>query len=543
MNKLYNAGLYVRLSVEDAANSQKRGKGNPFQHESTSIENQKAILREYAQLRGWNIVRVYGDDGFSGGSYNRPAFHEMIGDAEAGLINLILVKDLSRLGRDYIETGRYTDEVFPSLGVRFVALMDDIDSEGNDDFLPFRSLLNDYHLKDLSRKIKSVLRAKAESGGYVGAYAPYGFKKDPEIPGRLAVDYYAANIVYMIFLMRSHGVSYNKIAGALNSDGILAPRDYCYQREGKPNPYDINNVWQSTTVSALLQNEAYLGHSVKFKKGTTSYKNKRLIDRPEKDWVRCENTHPAIISLELWNAAQSIKAEKQTPVNQTVKVKPLFAGILKCSDCGSGFVYTTKRQTRKDGRVVSYTAYTCCLYSHTGRTVCSPHSISQLSLLEIVRQDIRRHLEQADADEERVINEIQSRLSESSVEEAKRELARLTDRLVELETLGVKLYEDRLNGTINLDTFKTLSTDVEEERIAKQDERNRLAKVVEEAERLTVSIQDWLGSIRSFLSLEKPDHETLAALIERIEVGENEGTRQDKRQSIRIVYRFVGCVG
>ncbi len=142
MRKQYNAGLYVRLSLEDAANSQKRGKMNPFQHESTSIENQRTILTEYARLRGWEVARVYADDGYSGGSYDRPAFRELIEDAGAGLINLVLVKDLSRLGRDYIETGRYTDEVFPELGVRFVALMDDIDSEGNDDFLPFRSLLN-----------------------------------------------------------------------------------------------------------------------------------------------------------------------------------------------------------------------------------------------------------------------------------------------------------------------------------------------------------------------------------------------------------------
>jgi DNA invertase Pin-like site-specific DNA recombinase len=546
MKKLYNAGLYVRLSVEDAANSQKRGKGNPFQHESASVENQKAILREYAHLRGWNIFQTYADDGFSGGNYERPAFNEMIEDAKAGLINLILVKDLSRLGRDYIETGRYTEEVLPSLGVRFVALMDDIDSEGTADFLPFRSLLNDYHLKDLSRKIKTVLRAKAENGGYVGAFAPYGFMKNPSNPGRLAVDDYAAEVVQRIFKMRVQGMSYTKIAAALNRDGILAPRDYCYQREGKPNPYNEHNVWQSVTVRVLLKNEAYLGHSVKFKKGTASYKNKHLINRPKEDWVRCENTHPTIISNETWDAAQSISANHkslQPKRGNTPTPKPLFAGILKCADCGGGLIYTTKKQTRKTGRVVGYVAYSCCLYSHTGRTKCSPHSISQLTLLEIVRQDIRHHLEQINTDERRVVKEIQSRLSETSLEDAKQGLSRLTARLSELETLGAQLYEDRLNGTINLDTFKSLSAAAEDERTIKQDERDKLARLVAEFEQQTLNVQNWLGSIRSFLSLENPSNETLFELIERLDVGENEGTRKQKRQSIRISYRFVGYVG
>jgi hypothetical protein len=415
--------------------------------------------------------------------------------------------------------------------------MDDIDSEGNDDILPFRSLLNDYHLKDLSRKIKSVLRAKAEVGGYIGSYAPYGYMKNPNNPSRLAVDETAAEVVQRIFAMREQGVSYCKIAAALNLDGIQSPRDYGFLRDGKPNPYNVHNVWQSATVSKMLQNETYLGHSVKFKKATSSYKNKRIYNRPAEDRVRCEHTHPAIINQKTWDTAQSVTASRQVQKMET-REKALFTGLLRCTDCGSGFVYSIKNQSRKNGSVVGYRSYYCSLYTHTGRTKCSSHSISELALLKLVRDDLARHLEQVDSG--RIAEGIQSRLSETSIENTKSELAIITSRLSELDALGIKLYEDRLRGTIDLDTFKTLSTDIEDERAEKQDKRDKLVLALAEAKRQTVNIQKWHDGIREFFSFEQPGHETLAALIDRIEVGVNEG--RNKRQSIQIVYHFVGCM-
>jgi DNA invertase Pin-like site-specific DNA recombinase len=533
MSKLYNVGIYVRLSVEDAKTHKKHG--NPFDTESASIENQKTILREYAHLRGWNIVRIYADDGFSGGNYNRPAFLEMFEDAKAGLINLILVKDLSRLGRDYIETGRYTEEVFPELGVRFIALMDDIDSEGNDDLLPFRSLLNDYHLKDLSRKIKTTFRAKAERGDYAIAYAPYGYRKNSDNPNRLAVHEATAEIVRRIFTMRSQGGGYGKIAAALNREGFLIPRESFYELEGKTNPCNNRGSWCGTTVRHILGNEVYLGHSVKFKQGTLSYKNKQRVTKPADELIRCENTHTAIISQELWNAAQAVSASRRTQDSET-REKALFSRILQCADCGAGFDYSTANRVRANGNAVIYRSYTCRQHVSSGRSRCSSHTISELALLKIVRDDINLHLEQFNGDT--VINEI--RLSETSVADTKRELTVITNRLSELETLCAKLYEDRLDGTIDLGTFKAISANIEEERAGKQDKRDKLALAIAEAEEQTVSVQNWLESIQEFLSFEQPARETLAALIDRIEVGENEGTRGKRRQSIRILYRFAG---
>jgi len=542
MNTQYNAGLYVRLSVEDSVNSQKRGSANPFSHESASIENQRAILYEYAQLCKWNIVQEYIDDGFSGGNYNRPAFHQMMEDAKAGLINLIIVKDLSRLGRDYIETGRYTDEVFPSLGLRFIALMDNIDSEGDIDFLPFRSLLNDYHLKDLSRKIKSVLRAKAEGGRYVINSYPYGFEKSPEDSTRLVIDDYAAAIVHKIFTFRGEGMSHNKIAAALNSEEILSPRCYYYHRRGKQNPYKGSKAWLTSTVRVILQNETYLGHSVLLKSGTVSYKNNQRINKPREAWVVRKNTHPAIISQELWDAAKANNKSYPSSLIRSKNKQPLFYGKLRCAACTSVLGYSTKRQTLASGQTTNYTSYICCLYTQSGKSKCSPHSISELTLLEIIRQDIRQHLERSNFDTNGAVNKIQEYLTNFYIEDLKHEHVSLSARLRELEVVFAKLYEDRLNGTITPDAFKILSAACEEERVAKLDEGGRLTEEINKCKRTIVHIQKWRDSIQSFLALKNPSKEIINELIERIEIGENERKPKQKQRSIKISYRFDGLM-
>lgn len=542
MERRYNVGLYLRLSVEDSVNSQKRN-GNPFQHESTSIENQRDILTEYVNLQGWDVTKVYPDDGWSGGGFNRPQFQEMIRDAEAGLIDLILVKDLSRLGRDHIEVDHYVEDVFPSLGVRFIALMDNIDSEGGSDILPFRSLLNDYHLKDLSRKIKSVLYAKAKAGEYVGAFAPYGFKKDPERHGRLAIDPYAAVVVRRIFDLRLQRLGYAKIAGILNGEGVLAPRAYCYASEGKANPYKVVPLWQYRTVKVILENEVYLGHSVKMKKGTLSYKNKTFIDRPKENWIRVEDTHEAIISQEVWDAVQAIDLRRSDPAERKKPERSLFAGLLFC-DNGHSMVCNTGTKRRNED-VKKHRSYSCGLYRRTGGAECSWHTISEEALLRIVREDVQRQLERISVDEQRVVNEIQSRLTEVSLEETKKGLRKLFARLEELEALGAKLYEDRLNGVINLDTFMRLSADAEAERETVQAEHERLSKALETAERQALDINRWISSIRSYLAMDAPDTVTLRELIKRIEIGERESKSKGKgrRQAVKIIYRFVGSMG
>ena len=287
MAKQYKVGIYCRLSVDDASNSAK-AKGYIPSDESVSIENQYEILSKFVMLNGWIEVKTYQDDGYSGGNFQRPGFLEMLEDARHGLINLILVKDLSRLGRDFVEVGRYTDIIFPSLGCRFVSVLDCLDSEGdNTDMLHFRSLMNDYHLKDLSSKVKSVLHAKKKSGQYLAAYAPYGYRKSEEDRHKLVIDGESAAVVRQIFQMRQSGMAYGKIAAALNEKGILPPRWYWAVHYGNGS-CKYSRLWAYATVRSLLNDDIYVGTLTQNCTGSRSYKDKTMIRKPESEWISHE---------------------------------------------------------------------------------------------------------------------------------------------------------------------------------------------------------------------------------------------------------------
>ena len=260
----------------------------------------------------------------------------MLEDARHGLINLILVKDLSRLGRDFVEVGRYTDVIFPSLGCRFVSVLDCLDSEGdNTDMLHFRSLMNDYHLKDLSGKIKSVLYSKKKSGQYLTAYAPYGYRKSDEDKHRLVVDEEAAAVVREIYRMRYSGMAYGKIAAALNKKGILSPRWYWELHYGKKGICKYSKLWTYATVKNILNDTVYLGIVTQNRTGTRSYKDKTMIQKPEMEWICHEDAHEAIIDRELWETVQEKnRAVKQQAANHAAPLPALFTGKLVCADCG-----------------------------------------------------------------------------------------------------------------------------------------------------------------------------------------------------------------
>jgi len=429
--------------------------------------------------------------------------------------------------------------VFPALGVRFVALADGIDSDGDMDFLPFRSLLNDYYLKDLSKKIRSAVRTNAANGSYIGGQAPYGFIKNPDNPKYLAIDGYASVIVLKIFNLRLQNLSYCKIAAELNNNGILAPRDYYYQRTNKHSTLNEHNVWVAATIRAILHNEAYIGHSVRLKSGTISHKNHRKVIKPKDQWVRRENTHPAIISQELWDAVRSINSEKDHGVDKTKRKVVPFLGLLRCSDCGSKFVHATVNRRTKTGQDVSYRSYTCCLYVHTGRSKCSPHPISEMTLMKIIREDIRKHMP---AGEDSLINGTLNKLHDEEEMNAKRKIDGIDARLAGLESSYFKLYDDKLNGVINNEEFQKNVAGIEKKREQKKEERDKLIKKIDGAKLRSAQRKNWHNEIKSFLMLEHPTNETLSALIDKIVIGAAERALGDKRKSVHIYYRFDGNV-
>ena len=545
MQKRYKVGIYCRLSVDDASNSAK-AKGYIPADESASIENQYELLSKFVMLNGWTEVKSYRDDGYSGGNFQRPGFLEMLEDARHGLIDLILVKDLSRLGRDFVEVGRYTDVIFPSLGCRFVSVLDCLDSEGdNTDMLHFRSLMNDYHLKDLSGKIKSVLHAKMRNGQYIAAYAPYGYRKSAEDRHRLVIDEEAAAVVRRMFELRRGGMAYGKIAGILNGEGILSPRWYWAVKCGSGS-CKYAKLWMYATVRNVLTNEVYTGTLVQNQTGSRSYKDDTMIYKPESEWIRHEALHEAIISPEVWNEVQAINRERTRLSADNAPPKPfLFTGKLICADCKAPLQGNRETQRRKNGTSKKYVSYFCSRYTASGYGACSRHTIYEMTLTELVMGEIRSHAEKLELDEAAVLDRLQRQRSAASAERMegiRQEITKLRRRIFELEQSTSKLYEDKVCGVITPAAFSVLMQKSEQERLQKTERLDALLSETQQQEQEAAAMQRWSALIRKHLHIRELDRDTVDELIDRIEVGENAIVDGKRVRDIRIFYRFIGNV-
>lgn len=545
MTRRYNVGIYCRLSVDDASNSAKSKNYIPGD-ESMSIDNQYKLLSKFVMLNGWVETRTYKDDGYSGGNFQRPGFQRMLDDARAGVINLILVKDLSRLGRDFVEVGRYTDVIFPSLGCRFVSVLDCLDTEGDStDMLHFRSLMNDYYLKDLSNKVKSVLRAKMKSGQYLAAYAPYGYRKSDEDKHRLVIDEDAAAVVRKMYEQRQAGMAYGKIAASLNADGVLSPRWYWAIHYGNGS-CRFSKLWTSTTVKNILNDPVYTGRLVQNSTGTRSYKDKTYVSKPESDWIVHEGAHEAIVSAGVWDSVQEInRAVKQKYGNSAPPIPSLFSGKLVCAGCGSPMVANRETQRRKNGSVKQYTSYCCSRYLNSGRCVCSRHRVYEIGLKELVLTEIKAHARSVEIDEAAVLDRLTKQLSKSDagrLDLARQEVTRLRRRIHELESMTARLYEDKVAGSLGEATFKVLIAKCEEERSQSAERLEAFTSEICGAQRACDDAHKWAGAIRSCLTVQELDRDTIDALIERIEIGERTVIDGRRHQDIRIYYRFVGAV-
>ena len=545
MKTVYHVGIYCRLSVDDASNSAKAKDYIPAD-ESTSIENQRELLSKFIMLNGWVETKTYVDDGYSGGNFQRPGFLEMLEDARKGMIDLILVKDLSRLGRDYVEVGRYVDAVFPSLGCRFVSVLDCLDSEGDStDMLHFRSLMNDYHLRDLSDKIKSILLSKKASGQYISAYAPYGYRKSAGDKHKLVVDEYASGIVRRIYDMRLAGTAYGKIAAALNREGIISPRIYWSQTNGKDS-CKASRLWTYATIKVILHNEIYCGTVLMNCTGTRSYKDHTRIDKPEAAWIRHEAAHEAIVTVEEWNAVQEINtaAKRRSEGSQNPAPK-LFSGKLMCADCNTSLSATTTIRHQENGTSKRYVSYYCSTYGRSGRSVCSWHRISEQALIQIVTAEIKAHAQAVTLDEGAVVERLKRSIAqydEQRLADAQQEIGRLRRRVQELETMTAKLYEDKYSGAISGETFMMLVQKNEQERLAKAERLDALLSETEKAQQQTAAIHNWTAIIRKYLNLQELDRAVIDELIDHIEIGERTVVDGQRRQDIKVFFRFVGLV-
>lgn len=535
--KTYNVGIYCRLSNDDERDG-----------ESVSIENQKLLLQSYVRQMGWNEIDVYIDDGYSGTNFNRPGVQRLIEDAKAKRINLILVKDLSRFGRNYIEFGQYTDYLFPSIGCRFIALNNGIDTmsnNGSTDVMCFLNLFNEFYSRDTSKKVKAVKRACAENGKFMGTYPAYGYKRDPEDKHHLVIDEGIAPVVCRIFSMRAAGMGFHTIAVQLNEEGVPSPGMLYYQRRGKEDPRRVNHKWASETVRQIVRNEVYIGNMVQGKTGTISYKNKKLISKPEDEWIRVEGTHEAIISRDVWDTVQSIDRRRVRKNAASDGIRSIFTGLVYCADCGFKMRNHTEKFTYKDGTSGRYSSFICGNYARSGKSACTIHTIYENALEQIVLEDIRKKARFAAHDPEQLVRHIVSlkeKEAHSRRVSCEQEFKAVKARLDELERLMQSLYEDKYSGAVPQSVFQTLMRKYEAERAEKADALPELERKVKAGMENRQDAGRWTEIIRQYTEITKLDESILFALVDRIEVGEAQKVKGIRVRDVKVYYRYVGNV-
>ena len=530
-NQIRKTALYCRLSQDDG-----------IEGDSNSIQNQKAILQKFAEDHHFPSPCFYVDDGFSGGTFQRPAFQQMISDMENGEIGIIVTKDLSRLGRNQLHTGLYIEERFPMFGVRYIAINDNVDTDSSEsnDLMPFKNLFNEWFIRDTSRKIRAVLKAKAERGERLGTRAPYGYRKDPGTK-KLIVDDEAAAIVRRIFAMCASGSGPSQIARILKKEQILTPTMYAYTRFGithtcldTAHPYN----WSDSAIANLLENEIYLGNTVNMKHSSRSYKDKRRVEHPREECLVFENTHPALITREVWDMVQRVRKNKRRLTKMEEQNK--YSGLVFCADCGSNMVLH-----RAHTMSASYNHFTCRTYKKDGEA-CTGHYIRECVLDEIVLEDLRRVTSAAREHPEKFAAYIGSKQSAELQREIRRqekELAAMRKRKAELDAIFKKLYEDSVLGRITTEQFQMLSGSYTEEQnlitvgiAQKENEIQRL--------RETVSGTDsFLDKAKRYTDITELTPELLRLFIEKIVVHEKE-VKWSKHapQTVEIYYNGIGFI-
>lgn len=532
-----DAGIYCRLSVDD----ERLG-------ESVSIENQKQLLQNYVKEQGWNEVETYCDDGYSGTNFERPAVKRMIEDAKAGRINIIVVKDLSRFGRNYIEIGQYTDYLFPSIGCRFIALGNNVDTlkqSSSNDMMGFLNLFNEFYSRDTSKKVRAVKKAYAEQGKFMACIPPLGYTRHPDDHNRLAVCEETAPIIRKIFELRSGGLGYRRIAIRLNEEKIPPPSDIYYARKGKENPNRYNHMWSDGTVKQILRNEVYIGNMIGGKSSTLSYKNRKLKQKPKDEWIRVEGTHEPIIDRKVWDICAALDKERFRKYEKPEQKSSILTGLVRCGDCHSRMHVKRGGNRKKDGSINYYRYFDCGNYRKSGRGACSPHTIGEGILIDLVLADIREKALAVTLNETEIAQRIikmKTHENDSRLAGYERELRAALSRLPEIEKLMMALYEDRIKGAVLETVFATLMKKYE----AQQAELNEQIPLL--SEKLNVSRQcgedtaAWIQHIRQYTTLETADEAILVELLDHVEVGEAYQENGKKVRDVKVIYRYVGDV-
>lgn len=521
--KKFLAAMYLRLSRDDSDVGEVTDRGGSIKSESNSIGNQRELIRAYIHdHEDIELYDIYIDDGFSGSNFDRPEFKRMINDMEAGKVNCIIVKDLSRFGRDYIESGRYIQKIFPSLGVRFIAITDHFDSFHADAgesgiVLPVKNFINDSYCRDISMKVKSQLEVKRKNGECIAAFAPYGYKKAEHDKNQLVVDEYAAEIVKKIYSWKMEGLAVSAIAGKLNALGILSPKEY-------KKSVGINfqsgfsgagtSKWSGITVKRILTNEIYLGHLVQGKTEKINYKLKKSVEKPETEWIRVENTHEAIISEDNFQIVQNL-LQVDSRISPILEKNSLFSGLLFCGDCGEQMIRRVNRYKGKQK------IYYICSTKNRGEG-CTRHSIQEDALVSLVMEAVKKYANCFL--EEKILFEKSLELEANfeSIVHYDREIERLRKEQDKYYSLCTALHEDLRKEVVTKEEFERLHGEFQRKAVEYDEARKKQEATIKKMFKTGVLSAGRLKAMQDVVELKEIDRYTLSSMVKKISVYENQ---------------------
>jgi DNA invertase Pin-like site-specific DNA recombinase len=533
----YNVGVYCRLSKQDKKD---RHDSNRRREESVSIQTQRDILGKYVNDRkdkGWRVYDYYIDDDHTGTNFKRPGFERLIEDIENGAVNMIVVKDLSRLGRSHIETDTYMEIYFPERDVRVIAVDENTDSmkmeeNNNDIVVPIKNMLNELYSRDLSRKVRSALRTMKQNGEYVGSIVAMGYQRDPKDKRKLIVEETGAAIVRRIFEMARADMGSKKICKALNDEGVPTPLNY---RRWLLHGIEPNSArWHFESVNFILRNRVYLGDTAQGVYDVARFHRTPTKRKPKEEWIIVPRTHEPLVDVETWELVQKLIDARNRPTKS--KVIQLFAGFVKCEDCGYALGYAYSQNIEQ---------YTCGQYRRHGKNFCSCHYIRKDVLESVVLDDIRKYSKLAKNDADRLAQQLYEQNGDKDARHVKSltsELENLITRNSELDRILKRLYEDNINGKISDDIFNKFLVDYEKEQ---SDVQTKISSTDQQIKDLKDNQRDtasWIELIKNYTKIKKLDRTVLGELVDKITVGEAREVDGHKVTDVTIYYRFVGAV-
>ena len=521
--------LYCRLSRDDE-----------LQGDSNSIINQKAILQKYADENGFHNTAFFVDDGFSGTNFDRPDWQRLMGLVDEGRVGTIIVKDMSRLGRDYLKVGMYTEMVFPNADIRFIAINNGVDSanQAENDMTPFINIFNEFYAKDTSRKIRAVFKTKGQSGKPLSTNPPYGYVKDPEDKTHWIIDEEAAAVVREIFRLCVQGYGVSQIAKEITKRHIMNPTAYA-KHHGRTIPdnreFAGDYIWGNSTVSHMLSRPEYLGSTVNFKTYRKSYKQKKQLHRDPSEWQIFENTHEAIIDRETYDIVQRIRDGRRrvTPMGEM----PTLSGMVFCADCGAKLYQVRGRNLPQSEYMV------CATYRKRGKEVCSSHQIRNSVIEEFLLDGIRNvtaYVREHEEEFVEMVTKLSKAETEKTLRDEKRELEQAQTRIHKLDTIIQRLYEDNVEGKISDERFAKMSESYETEQKALERRIVELRGSIAAQQANRVNVDSFIALVRKHTDIRELNAEIIREFVERIEVFRAERVCGKKVQKLRIVWNCIG---